>query len=166
MICVASPMIKAIDTNILLDILIPNSAYLTSSLDCLLNVDKEDELIISSIVFAELGTQFLSFDDLVGFLKQTGIKMIPLNEKSLFEASKAWKTYTANRKDEIFCPSCGNKHNIICPSCGETISFRQHILSDFLIGAHAKMQAEQLITRDRGFYRKYFQGINILQPTK
>jgi hypothetical protein len=33
-----------------------------------------------------------------------------------------------------------------------------------LIGAHALDQADALLTRDRGFYRKYFRGLRIIEP--
>jgi hypothetical protein len=39
---------------------------------------------------------------------------------------------------------------------------RRRILADFLIGAHAFHEANQLLTRDRGFYRRYFSGLTIL----
>jgi hypothetical protein len=87
-----------------------------------------------------------------------------LNENALLEASRAWKNYSKRKRDKIACPFCGNKQILLCSSCQKVISFRQHILGDFLIGAHTKIQADRLITRDRGFYRAYFKDLKILTP--
>ena len=62
------------------------------------------------------------------------------------------------------CPACGKSHRPVCSSCGSTISSRQHIISDFLIGANVIHQADKLVTRDRGFYRKFFKELDIVTP--
>jgi predicted RNA-binding Zn-ribbon protein involved in translation (DUF1610 family) len=124
-------MINSVDASILLDILIPNTAQVQSSLRCLSDNESNDELIISEAVFAELGSQFLSFKNLNKFLRDTGIILVHSNENSQFEASRAWKKYSAHRKNTIVCPSCGKKQTLSCSTCRKAISFRQHILSDF-----------------------------------
>ena len=157
-------MINAVDTNILLDILIPNTAFVQSALQCLSSIDSNDELIISEVVFAELGAQFLSFTHLGRFLGDTGIRLVPSNEDSLFEASRAWKQYHERKQRTIVCASCGNEQIPNCSSCNQVISLRQHILADFLIGAHAKIHADRFVTRDRGFYLTYFKDLNVITP--
>lgn len=43
---------------------------------------------------------------------------------------------------------------------------RTRVVADFLVGAHAAAQADRLLTRDRGFYRRYFTDLRILDPTE
>ncbi len=41
---------------------------------------------------------------------------------------------------------------------------RGRILADFLIGAHARQRADGILSRDRGFFRSYFQGLRVVEP--
>lgn len=42
---------------------------------------------------------------------------------------------------------------------------RTRILADFLIGAHAQIQATRLLSRDRRFYRKLFPSLDFFDPS-
>ena len=51
-------MTVAVDTNILLDVLLPDPNYKDSSLNLLTRYMKTDQLIISEVVYSELASQF------------------------------------------------------------------------------------------------------------
>jgi hypothetical protein len=41
---------------------------------------------------------------------------------------------------------------------------REHLVPDFLIGAHAQRQAGRIAAIDRGYLRRYFPRLKVLQP--
>ena len=134
-------MITAIDTNILLDILLPNEAFYEASACALQNSAGGGSLVISDIVYAEICMHFDTRLDCDAFLESIDIRVEALTRESHFLASRAWRTYRSQ----------GGK--------------RTRILADFLIGAHAQNQATRLLSRDRGFYRGLFPGLDVLDPS-
>lgn len=42
---------------------------------------------------------------------------------------------------------------------------RTRVVTDFLVGAHAELHADRLLTRDRGVFRRYFTDLTVLDPT-
>jgi hypothetical protein len=134
-------MITAVDTNILLDILIPNEQFYEASADALEEAAGEGSIVISDIVYAELCIHFETQRECDAFLESNEIRLQALTREAHFLASRAWRMY---RRE-------GGK--------------RTRILADFLIGAHAQKQATRLLSRDRGFYRKLFTSLDLVDPT-
>mgnify|MGYP001591535706 FL=1 len=154
-------MITAIDTNILLDILIPDEAHSLSSKRLLDRCLEKGQLVICEIVYAELSSQFPSERELSNFLLDTGIRLIHSSREVLYLAGERWRRYTGKRERKIQCPYCGERISMTCPKCHQTVALRDRILSDFIIGAHAFLNAELLLTRDRGFYHTNFKELRI-----
>ena len=159
-------MKTAIDTNILLDILIPNQTFLENSLQKLEKVTESGEIIICEIVYAELASQFKKRTDLQKFLNETKISVYWSNEDVLYEASRSWREYLEKLQKTGMhtknCPECESIIEIQCPVCKADLLYPHRVLNDFIIGAHAKIIADQFLTRDRGFYRNYFTGLRIV----
>ena len=149
-------MISAVDTNVLLDILLPDTRNVDASKKRMDDAYADGALIICEVVYSELAAQFCNANDLEAFLLNTGIRLVPSGRRSLQAAAVAWQNYTIRRDMRLQCASCGNLQDVCCSQCGMTISSRQHIIPDFIIGAHAVTHADRLLTRDRGFYRTYF----------
>lgn len=157
-------MITAIDTNILLDILIPNAKYVQASKNLLDEANEKGVMVICEVVYAELASQFDTKEELDKFLADTKIRLENSKPTALYKASEAWKEYSQRRGDRLQCPKCGAEQLVKCNACSESITSKQHIISDFLIGGHALAQADLLLTRDLGYYRSYFRELKLKSP--
>jgi predicted nucleic acid-binding protein len=133
-------MITSIDTNVLLDVLVPNEKFYNASLQAIENAASDGSLVICDLVYAELCIHFDTQHECDSFLNDTELRVQPLNREAHFLASRIWRTYR------------------------EQGGQRNRILPDFFIGAHAQVQTTRLLSRDRGFYRKLFPSLNLINP--
>ncbi len=154
-------MITAIDTNILVDVIGGLSDLYGESSSLLERHSNKGSLIISPIAYSELLAVFLKqYDEheagsmLAKFLSDTGIRIFEFAPEDFKLAAKAWREFTSTR--QLICSKCGAVNAFSCKKCGAQMSWRNHILTDFLIGAHAQNHADTLLTRDKSHYKKYF----------
>ena len=133
-------MITAIDTNVLLDILVPDPEYFKRSFQALEQAANDGSLVVCDLVYAELCVHFQHRTDCDQFLRENDIRVEALTREASFLASRLWRTYRQE----------GGK--------------RTRILTDFLVGAHAQVQASHLLSRDRGFYKEIFRSLALVDP--
>lgn len=154
-------MISAVDTNVLLDLLVPDASFGDQSEAALLQSSQAGALLISEVVYSELSAQFPDQKTLDRFLGETGIGLERSSSAALHLAGTKWRDYASRRRTTFTCVRCGAPVSVHCDQCGARRRSRQHVLADFLIGAHAINHADRLVTRDRGYYSTYFPKLNL-----
>ncbi len=132
-------MITAVDTNILIDILNPDEHHFQDSLRAFQQAQSEGSTVICEIVYAEIASRFRSRATLSHALATSGLDILRSTEETLWTAAQIWRGSRRGAR--------GGR-----------------ILPDFLIGAHAQVLADRLLTRARGFYRQCFTQLSVLAP--
>jgi predicted nucleic acid-binding protein len=154
-------MTTAVDTNILLALLIPNAIHAAYAAKALAAAAADGALILCEAVYAELSAHFPVASDMEQFCNDTRLRLEPSDAQALALAGRAWASYARRRPPGFVCARCGTGHTVRCERCGEIINARQHIVADFLIGAHAMIHADSLLTLDSRFYRSYFPNLRL-----
>jgi len=133
-------MITAVDTDVLVDVLEPDPIHGQRSLALLKKARKEGSVVACEVVWAEVGTAYGDrLEEVVEALSQADIGFLPMTRQAAVKSAECWGRYRGRS-------GRGSR-----------------IVADFLIGGHALVQCERLLTRDRGFYRDYFKPLVILK---
>jgi predicted nucleic acid-binding protein len=134
-------VITAVDSSVLLDLLTGDTTHGPGSAAALRRAASEGALIGSAVVWAEVIGAYADARAVMSRLDQLGIDLVPDDREVAVAAGRVYRAYRAG---------------------GGT---RRRILPDFLIGAHARIHGDRLLTRDRGFYRSYFARLQVLDPS-
>ena len=135
-------MITAVDTNVLVDVFSADRAYGERSRDVLRTCIGEGSLIASDVVWTEVATLFEQDPGSAeAALDTLGVLFVPSTRESALVAAGFWQAYRQRG-------GAGRR-----------------VAADFIVGAHALTSADRLLTRDRGFYRDYFDELVVLDPS-
>jgi len=132
-------MITAIDSSVLWAIIKQETGH-EQWLEALFRAAYEGPLIISPVVFAELAPSTADAAELTGLLTDLSIFYSPLTPEAAHLAGLTFKQYR----------QAGGP--------------RQHLVPDFLIAAHAQVQANRIAAVDRGYLRQWFPNLQRLMP--
>jgi predicted nucleic acid-binding protein len=135
-------VISAVDTSVLLDVFGADPQFGPRSREALDRCLDEGSLVLSDVVWAETAAAFADPDAAERAMAALGAGFSAASLEAASFASTAWRAY---RK-------AGGS--------------RTRLVADFLVGAHASVQADRLVTRDRGFFRRYFADLPILDPSR
>lgn len=135
-------MITAVDSSVLFDVLAQDAGHAVTSEAALTEAMAAGDLVACEVVWAETAAWFASNEQQLASLWQIGVRFLPLEAEASHLAGQIWRRYR------------------------ETGGRRSRLVSDFLIGAHARSQADQLLTRDRGFYRNHFADLRVVEPSQ
>jgi hypothetical protein len=128
-------VVTAVDSTVLLDVLTNDPAHAGTSLAALREARRTGALIVCPVLWAEVRGFFNDPNRMYRVLEDAEIRFDPCDRECANVAGERWRQY---RK-------AGGS--------------RTRLIADFLIGAHALIRAGRLLTRDRGFFRRYFSDL-------
>lgn len=134
-------MKTAVDTSVLVAIAKGEEGALDWA-EVLAQASKEGDLIICEVVAAELFALLLNESIFGELLRRLAIRLESSSIQTACQAGSIFRRY--------------RRHG----------GPRDHLVPDFLIGAHAYTQADRIAAIDRGYLRRYFPRLRILQPTR
>lgn len=136
----------AIDSNVLIDFIGNDPAAADAADQALRRALASGPVVACDVVLAEVVTGLGHGSAVMDALEELGVDFLPLEQRSAVRAGEMQRRYIERRRAALGQPEA------------------PRVVADFLVGAHALLQCQGLITRDAGFFRDYFKGLKVIVP--
>ena len=135
----------AVDSPVLIDLL-GDDARAEAAEESLRQALSRGPVVVCDVVVSEVVSGLGYGAELLDTLEQAGITFSPIEARAAVRAGEMQRRYKERLRS------------------GHALAAGARTVPDFLIGAHALLQCQGLITRDAGFYRDYFKGLKVIVP--
>ena len=135
----------AVDTSVMVDI-IGDSAGASASVMALREALAAGPVVACEVVLAELVAGLGHSDIVMNACDEMGVGYSAMEQRAALGAGEMQRRY----RERL--------------GRGKLAGAVRRSVPDFLIGAHALLQCQGLITRDAGFYRDFFKGLKVIVP--
>ena len=136
----------AIDTSILIDLL-GEDEMADAAEACLREALASGPVVLCDIVVSEITSGLGHGAEIMDVVEEMGMSFLPVERKSAIRAGEMQRRYKQRQR-----------------TLGKEGSPAQRTVPDFIVGAHALLQCNALITRDASFFRDYFKGLKVIVP--
>jgi predicted nucleic acid-binding protein len=134
-------VITAIDTSVLIDVFRADPAFADRSLAAIRACLATGSLVACEVVWAEVAAGLTPARSVDAVMAAIPVAFSPLSPAAAERAGQTWSAYRQRG------------------------GLRDRVIADFLVGAHAVLQTDRLLTRDAGFHRAAFGGLTIVDPS-
>ena len=135
----------AVDTSVLVDLL-GGDARADAAEACLRLALGQGPVVACAVVVSELTAGLGHGAEVMDALEEMGLAYSVIDQRSAVRAGEMQRKYRQS----------------LHSAADSDDPFRS--IPDFLVGAHAMLQCQGLITRDSGFFRDYFKGLKVIVP--
>lgn len=136
----------AIDSSVLIDLLGENPGMADVAEQCVRDALARGPVVLCDVVVSEVTAGLGHGADIMDVVEDMGMRYSPVELRAAIRAGEMQRRYRERRR-------------AAAPGAS-----RPRMVPDFIVGAHALLQCDGLITRDSGFYRDYFKGLKLIVP--
>ena len=135
----------AVDSSVLIDLL-GEDARAAAAESAVWEAANRGPVVVCDVVVSEVAAGLGPGSLLLDVLEESGIVYSETEPRAAVRAGEMQRRWRERNPREDGLPA-GDR-----------------AVPDFLIGAHALLQCQGLITRDAGFFRDYFKGLKVIVP--